>query len=688
MQFLKPINVGQVPNDQTGDTLRDAMALVNENFAKTRVGVEAVEVSAAAAQRKADAAVPASEKGATGGVTPLDAAGKVPAAHLPPPAIPLSEKSAPGGVAPLDASGKVPAGYLPVPGDFVPRTEKGASNGVMSLDSSRRAPPANSRYPDLQSRPDGTDFNELTVADDYYIRASAPNAPPGWTGQGMLRVQTYANMTLQEVIRWSMEPTRWWRMRADTTGTWSSWKKVVAEGEAMRRVRLVSGTAVDASTLTADNTLYAWSNSNVMGANFPNIVGAGYLYVTIMASDLLSQELTITMQGRKPYVFHRLGNPMAGGIWQQWRVVGPFSTATIMPNFDAGDIYVDGAGWYEWKSGAYQLRAMAPAIPVASVSWWPLRASIPAGQIPADGQTVSRATFPDLAAMVTGGKVPVVTEADWLADPLKRGSYTFGDGAATIRVPDLNGQSQGSLGAVFRRGDGALSSGTNGLIQRDALQNIAGTFAARSGTSTGIGAVAAGTGAFERGFKDYGSGVGHIAYASTDGPGDTISFSAAKVARTATETRSMNVSGVWTIQAFGAVTNPGSVDLAQLASDFALQNARLQALDDQLQTLRDQTFGVGQTFQNVTASRVFDLTVYTNTTSRAIVIYIGYNLAGSGVVEVQLRAPGGSVWLPGVVGGWATPISGMTTSCVIPPGASYRMQKGSACTVTNVYEYR
>ena len=83
MQLLKPINVGHAPNDQTGDTLRDAMTIANENFAKTRAGVEAVEVSAAAAQRKADAALPAAEKGAAGGVTPLDAAGKVPAAHLP-----------------------------------------------------------------------------------------------------------------------------------------------------------------------------------------------------------------------------------------------------------------------------------------------------------------------------------------------------------------------------------------------------------------------------------------------------------------------------------------------------------------------------------------------------------------------------------------------------------------------------
>ena len=53
MQILKPIKVGQAPNDQTGDTLRDAMVVVNENFTKTRSGVDAVEVAVAAAQRRA-----------------------------------------------------------------------------------------------------------------------------------------------------------------------------------------------------------------------------------------------------------------------------------------------------------------------------------------------------------------------------------------------------------------------------------------------------------------------------------------------------------------------------------------------------------------------------------------------------------------------------------------------------------
>lgn len=145
MQSLKPINVGHAPNDQTGDTLRDAMALVNENFAKTRVGVEAVEVSAAAAQRKADAAVPALEKGAAGGVTPLDAAGKVPAAHLPPPAIPLSQKSAPGGVAPLGDDGRVPVDHLPIPAPVepsVPLAEKASPTA-----SPPWPPTASSRLP-------------------------------------------------------------------------------------------------------------------------------------------------------------------------------------------------------------------------------------------------------------------------------------------------------------------------------------------------------------------------------------------------------------------------------------------------------------------------------------------------------------------------------------------------------------
>lgn len=229
------------------------------------------------------------------------------------------------------------------------------------------------------------------------------------------------------------------------------------------------------------------------------------------------------------------------------------------------------------KVPAGQLPPIPTGPPAGSVAWWPLRTSIPAGQIPADGQTVSRTTFPDLAAMVTGGKVPVVTEADWLADPLKRGAYTEGDGSATIRLPDLNGKSAGALGALFLRGDGALSAGTHGLIQRDALQNITGSITSRSGPAGSVGALTSSIGAFSTAVKAGPGGISFNPFDSGNGSGDVTSFDASRVARTAVETRPQNVTGAWTIQAFGAVTNPGAADAAQLASDYATLNAAFQS---------------------------------------------------------------------------------------------------------------
>lgn len=547
MQFLKPINVGHAPNDQTGDTLRDAMALVNENFAKTRVGVEAVEVSAAAAQRKADAAVPASEKGAAGGVTPLDAAGKVPAAHLPPPAIPLSQKSAPGGVAPLGEDGRVPVDHLPIPAPVepsVPLAEKGQPNGVATLAANGKISPA--QLPALipaaeKAQPHGV----ATLAEDGLIVAN--QLPP-----------------------------------------------LVPASD--------KGRPGGVATLGADGRVPALQLAAVPSAE----------------------------------------KGQAGGV------------ATL----DAGG-----------KVPVGQLPPIPSGPPVASVAWWPLRASIPAGQIPADGQTVSRATFPDLAAMVTSGKVPVVPEADWLADPLKRGSYTVGDGATSIRVPDLNGQSSGSIGALFLRGDGALSAGTAGVIQRDAMQPITGDLVMAHGATSGAGTGAlAGSrqgDAYVRSRPEYPISLG----------GDTIRINSAAVTRSAVETRPSNATGIWTIHAFSIATNSGNVDVAQLASDHAALNAAFQ-------TLRAQVFGVGQVLQDVGTSRAFGV-AYTNSTGRPISVYI---------VGSSNSSSGGNMYL--MVGGIAgtrviTAQNGVSLAltAVIPPGITYRVVADS---MTQVFwtEYR
>ncbi len=225
---------------------------------------------------------------------------------------------------------------------------------------------------------------------------------------------------------------------------------------------------------------------------------------------------------------------------------------------------LDGGG----KVPAGQLPPIPTGPAVGTPAWWPSRVAIPAGQIPQDGQTVTRATYPDLTAMVVAGKLPVVPEADWLADPLKRGSYTLGDGSTTIRLPDLNGQAAGSVGAVVARGDGARSAGTAGAIQRDQLGPMSYTV---SDFNQASNVLLDGTGK-----AVLTSGV----LASSAMRTVTQSGSGGKwIGNTGDETRMLNATGVWTVHAFGAVTNPGAVDAAQLASDYAALNAAFQALN-------------------------------------------------------------------------------------------------------------
>lgn len=470
MQLLTPINVGRAPNDHSGDTLRDAMTIANENFAKARAGVEAVEVSTAAAQRKADAALPAAEKGAAGGVTPLDAAGKVPAAHLPPPAVPLSQKSAPGGVAPLDDDGRVPVDHLPIPVPSIPLAEKGQPNGVATLDVDGKVMPV--QLPDLipaveKARPNGV---ATLASDGRIVPGQLPPLIPA----------------------------------AD------------------------KGRPGGVPTLDAEG--------RVPAAQLPAVQDA----------------VPLAEKGQ------------AGGV------------ATL-----GGD----------GKVPAGQLPPIPVGPPVGSVSWWPLRESIPAGQIPADGQTVSRATFPDLAAMLVAGKLPRVTEADWLADPLKRASYTLGDGNATLRLPDLNGRCAGSTGAVFLRGDGVRSLGTNGLMQMDVVGPHGHTTPVFAGAGSAANWASGGGAASATYTVNSGFGVGN-------------------------ETRPLNATGVWTIQAFGAVTNAGNVDAAQLASDLGVAQSALQEL-------KGKVFGTGQQLRSRTTVL---RTWYQNTTGRPILV--GFHCVG------------------------------------------------------------
>lgn len=530
MQLLKPINIGHAPNDQTGDTLRDAMTLANENFTKIRAGVDAVEVSAAAAQRKADAALPAAEKGAAGGVTPLDAAGKVPAAHLPPPAVPLSQKSAPGGVAPLDDDGRVPVDHLPISVPAVPLAEKGQPNGVATLAADGKVAPV--QLPDLipaaeKARPNGV----ATLASDGRIvpgqlPALIPAADKGRPG---------GVPTLDE------------------------------EGR-------------------------------VPAAQLPAVQDA----------------VPLVEKGQ------------AGGV------------ATL-----GGD----------GKVPAGQLPVM-DSIPLGFVSWWPSRAAIPAGWAPLDGQTLSRAAFPDMGARVLAGDFPLVSEATWQSEVTARASYTDGDGLTTFRVPDLNGKSSGALGAVMLRGDGARSTGSDGVIQQDAQQNITGII--QYSINPGSAAVASGAlGVQARGTGVYAFGASGAAY--------DITLDASRVVRTASETRPLNATGCWVVKIAGAAVNTGKLDALQLASDLANVNAQMQALQGQLGSV----LGIGQTLQDVTAQRAL-ATNYTNPTARPIVVYGAGTSAAAGA-SMALVVNGSVVSTSSYTGVGAE----FGVSSIVPSGASY-----------------
>ncbi|MFY3053400.1 phage tail protein [Achromobacter xylosoxidans] len=341
------------------------------------------------------------------------------------------------------------------------------------------------------------------------------------------------------------------------------------------------------------------------------------------------------------------------------RTVQPFNTSEL-PTADGGPIYVNGQGMAEFDAAAGKYRVVSP-VPVGAVAWWPLRSSIPAGRIPADGQTISRATFPDLAAMVLAGTVPLATEADWLADPRNRGCYTAGDGSTTIRVPDLNGRSSGSLGRVFLSGDG-MDAAPVGVIQPDQFQN--------HGHLINIKTSQGGSPA-EYGTVPYGQGA-NSQYSTVDAPVQNGAPNG--VPRVGNKTHPQNVAGAWTIQAFGAVTNPGAADAAQLATDYATLNAAFQ-------TMRGQVFGFNQTWQNVAASRSLGV-IYTNTTGRPILVQVyTTSTAAAGYLFFAIdETPAGLVYYPNSA-------ANLPGCILVPAGSTYRASTTNA-RLSGWREYR
>ncbi|WP_236208313.1 hypothetical protein [Pseudomonas tohonis] len=317
-----------------------------------------------------------------------------------------------------------------------------------------------------------------------------------------------------------------------------------------------------------------------------------------------------------------------------------------------------GGTWSPWRSILHADNTQGTGFPAASVMWWSLRSSIPAGWAPADGQLLSRALYPDVWVTVSEGKVPKTTEALWSSDPSQRGMFTEGDGSTTFRMPDYNGKAAGSLGALFMRGDGALSSGASGSIQGDAIRNITGAGAKIIGSAP--------TGAF--GFESIGSSP------TGTSSGTLLSFDASRVVPTASENRPLNVTGCWIVRMGGGIANPGSIDAAALSTTYATLVTRVEALE-----ARPRTLGEGQAWQDLKASRATN-TTYTNTTGRSIAVSVALYDNGSYA---------SSIYVNGVVIGWwdqPTAIT-YTQTFLVPPGATYMVSGNAGSPSGNTLQY-
>lgn len=368
------------------------------------------------------------------------------------------------------------------------------------------------------------------------IAAASQNLPDPNAGILEVTAKGAGTDSVVQVYTPTAAAARYFFRRTMASGTWQPWQRFSTVATAL-------STTDNLNNFDVPGTYSQNSNANATAElNYPAAL-AGILTVEASTSDNLQvTQNYVTSPATEPRTFARLrfGSVKAWGPW--------FEMARLA---DA------------------KLLASQNALPVTLVSWWHNRSSIQAGSIPGDGQTISRATYPDITQAVLTGIVPVVSEDEWLADPLKRGAYTLGDGSTTIRVPDYNGKSAGSAGRLFLSGDGANSAGVAGVIQRDALQNITGSIV------SAYGAAGNGKGAFVSSVDANGGAPSYPNLLQTN----YITFDASRVARTATETRPTNVTGCFVIKAFGSVLNAGSADAAQLATDLAAMASRVQSVE-------------------------------------------------------------------------------------------------------------
>lgn len=183
------------------------------------------------------------------------------------------------------------------------------------------------------------------------------------------------------------------------------------------------------------------------------------------------------------------------------------------------------------------------------------RAYIQPYEVVSDGQLLNRADWPELWAYAQ--MVGLIEDSVWLADKFQRGKYSSGNGTTTFRVPDKNGVQEGSIRALYGRGDGG-NSGANGQLFESAAPNITGAVPSYSGGTYAQVFGSAARGAFFSDNMLFPNGDGDVIPAGKTpltGRCNTLNFDASRSSpiygASNDEILTRNFVGVWVIRASG-----------------------------------------------------------------------------------------------------------------------------------------
>ena len=267
-------------------------------------------------------------------------------------------------------------------------------------------------------------------------------------------------------------------------------------------------------------------------------------------------------------------------------------------------------------------------IPLGLPMYSPTRATIPTGGVAYDGQILPYATYTSVKSAMNSGSLPVVTNAQWLADPKLRQAFAEVD-ADHFRCPDYNGVQAGSIAQLV------LAGGTDaqrGIFHGEA-PNIRGAFRINLDGTTELN-VPVTSGVFTASSTGTVATSGGLTGGTTSTKPIGVTLDASRASDvykdTANDILGARAVGVIWGQLFGRINNPGSMDAATLAARIEQVNTRV-------------TDSINKRF-----IRGLDLTVSTTTVTvsagAAVIPSTGAPLEVSAPVTANIGATTASTW--------------------------------------------